>query len=264
MAPLTNWKDTHREGKKSENLIAERFGLSRPENVRATDLYQATSGVYCEVKCIGSKKISYVDKPGGRYPKYQIFQISKKAFYKSRRGIKPLLRPGGVFKTCIETPNSLFVVHCPAKPLQGIPERTYYYKAPDLMVKLLELLSAEIVTPYRYRVFGLSDNKSLTDDHGFETLIDVDFDLLEEIQLTEDEFRRALLSGVSTIRADVADACWQDAVFEHSIPCLKKLYGANIYRLFKTDPDVHYRRKITRIMSRLPTPQIIERTLSNP
>ena len=115
MPSLVHWEHTHKPGFKVEAYIAGLYGLKKNERVRDTDLYDAESGRHVEIKSISSYKIAYVlGADGVHHPKFRHFQLTRKALQKNE--CLPVLRPGGCFRTNINTPGALFVVHPQSSP----------------------------------------------------------------------------------------------------------------------------------------------------
>jgi hypothetical protein len=246
MAPLTNWKDTAKAGLKIEDVVAEEFGLFRNPDMLGTDLYHnggAGPRTYVEIKSIGSKAIEYTDQEGTIAPKYMFFQITRKAQLNDENNWFPVLRPGGVFRTNIDTPNGLLVVRCPKKYFYDywtsravtIPQCTYFYKAHMLQMKLLSLIyTGEAAVHRLYH----KDKK-----HGFETLVKVEFEKLRDIELTRAKFVEHVSNGFEGMTSDLSKSLWMDVIHRYSIPCLRKvaLYRDTFDALLSLDRDPVWR-----------------------
>jgi hypothetical protein len=240
----TEWKDTSTPAFAIEDEIAAEFGLVRNEDVFGTDLYHSESKgrrTYVEIKSIGSKYVRAVQNAEGCTPHSMYFAVTRKAHMKDEFNQIPLLRPGSVFRTCQESPNSLLVVRCPRKSFFDklytkshivIPECTYYYRAHELMVKLVSLIQANDLKVHRL----YPTDKS----HKFETMVLVEFAQLSSIALTREEFVTHINEGCPGLSAATAKDLWQDVVTRHSIPVLRNvdMYGLifNAYLSMNTDP----------------------------
>lgn len=245
MAPLVNWQDTLEIGLHVEGSVAEEFGLCRNPDVTGTDLYHSDSGVYIEIKSIGSKAIEYTTAvDGSLVPKYMYFQLTRKAHLNDENNWFPVIRPGSVFRTCIDTPNSLVVVRCPEKKFYDywtsrsvtIPQTTYYYNSWKLALKLLSLMYTKEVTVHRLYHKDAS--------HGFETVVKVELSHLRDIELT----RAAFVDAVSQqseggMTSEVAKEVWMDAVNKFTLPCLRKveMYKNTFDALLSLDRDPVWR-----------------------
>jgi hypothetical protein len=230
----TEWKDTAEPGFTVEAQIAAEFGLRRNPDMRGTDLY-SDSGTFVEIKSIGSKFVQYTKHADGACaPHHKHFQITRKA----RGNGNPLVRPGGVFRACQDSPNSLFVVRCPRKCFYDykisrsvtIPRRTYYYKSHELMLKLYQLVLTKQVAPRRLYHKNTG--------HLFETVIEVTFEQLSDIALSREEFVTCVRDGITGIPSSTAKYLWQDLAANYSIPCFRKveMYKGLVDAFLSTDP----------------------------
>ena len=235
---LLDWKHTAEPGFEQEAIIMADFGLVKNENIYGTDLYCPYSDTYVEVKSIASHKIAVVRGPDGKWmPRFMYFQVTRKARQKGYREPFPLLRPGSVFRTCIETPNALIVVRCPRKVFwkddvkYTVPARAWFYKAHHLMFALTALINTNKLAVFRLypdRPQGL-----------FETLVKVEFSALKEHELTRHEFRKCLETGITGVPQNTAIQMWQELVAKKSIPALRtlKLYESTLKGYLQADPE---------------------------
>ena len=245
MAPHTQWKDTSVGGLRVEDRVAEEFGLCRNPDVTGTDLYHSGSGTHVEIKSIGSKAIEYTEDDAGNpvAPKYMYFQITRKAFLKDENNWFPVVRPGSVFRTCIDTPNSLLVVRSPEKRFFDywtdravtIPQCTYFYQAHTLAFKLLSLVYTGEASVHRLY--------HKAEKHGFETVVKVEFEQLRNIELSRAEFIDATANGLEGITSRLAKSVWMDVVHRYTIPCLRRVprYSNTFDALLSLDRDPMWR-----------------------
>ena len=240
MAPHTDWKDTSAPAFAVEDAVAKEFGLVRNPDIKGTDLYNSSSGTFVEIKSIGSPAIEYVVDEEGRPlgPKYMYFQITRKAQLNDENNWFPVVRPGGVFRTCQDTPNSLLVVRSPEKNFHDyftsravtIPQRTYYYKAHQLMMKLISLIYTNQLKVHR---LYHCERK-----YKFETVVKVEFETLRDIELGYDEFVEHTREGCPGMSKATAKELWTDVVHRYSFPCLRKvkLYERTFAGYLSMDP----------------------------
>ena len=245
MVEHTEWKDTAPAGFAIEEAIAKEFGLRRNEDVTGTDLV-SDAGTYVEVKSIGSRAIEYnenhIGDPTG--PKYMLFQITRKAKRNDENLWFPVIRPGGVFRTCYETPNSMIVVRSPEKRFYDlyternvvVPERTFYYRSGQLLTKLMAMIYTGQATVQRLR--------PTEDKYGFETIVKVEFNRLSHIELSRTEFVARLGQQNNEIMTSAtAHELWIELVHRHVIPCLRQapVYLGKFGAFLQMDPDPMWR-----------------------
>jgi len=235
---LLEWEHTAKPGLKQEHLVLAKFGLVKNPNIFGTDLFHPESETYVEVKSIASHKIAVVPGPDGTWvPRFMYFQVTRKARRTGYREPFPLLRPGSVFRTCIETPDALLCVSCPKKVFwkddvkYEVPAKRWFYKAHNLMFALTALINTDKLAVFRLypeRPVGL-----------FETLVKVEFSALREHELTEREFRKCLKTGISGVPPNTALQMWRELVVKKSIPALRtvKLYESTIDGYLQADPE---------------------------
>jgi hypothetical protein len=225
MAPLTRWEDTLIAGLDVEDKVAKEHGLVRNPDMLGTDLYHSASKMFCEIKSISSRAIEYTRDASNKVtgPKYMYLQITRKAHIRDENNMIPVLRPGGVFRTCQDSPDSMFLIRSPEKKFYdyftscfvAIPERTFYYRGYQLLCKLVALINTKTVSPFRLY------HDSTT--HAFETVVKVPFEALDDIALTKEEFTMCMERGCEGLSLETYKNLWMDVVNRYSIPCLRKV-----------------------------------------
>jgi len=214
------WDFTSVSGFAVEDYVARLHNLTHNENERGTDLFRRNpkGRVYVEVKHIMPKYIKWEDDDDGvRRPLQNYFTVTRQAYNDSETCDYPVLRPGGVFRTCHETPGALFVVHCPPKLNQHIPARTHYYQAHQLAARLTALIFSDVVKVTR--------EKQENTKKKFETVVKVPFALLRDIEISETEFARCLRTGCNpNPDAETIMQMWRHVACYKSVPTLRKAY----------------------------------------
>ena len=228
-----DWNSRIRSGKKVERMIARQHGLLENENVRGTDLYSAKSGVRVEIKHIAAKTILHKWVDGVAHPHSNYFTVTQG---KNVNGWE--MRPGGVFRTCLDDPDALFVVHCPYKFKRNcyvtgdecvtINPRTYYFRAYQLMAELYKFIKT--------RAYALQWK-----GHKLETLLLIQFTDLAHIAMTEDEFRKCLdePSKCRGFPREVTLKWFQEIASFYSVPLLRaSAIGAKVEKVLKNDKNI--------------------------